>query len=109
MKPPSKCSQEERRLRSQLHLLIKDADFMRASLIVLKRRCGKARCRCLKGELHTSPAVEQHQKGKTRLKTLPREQQAEVKQWIENWYRAQELLESLSEVQWKKLEAKEKR
>lgn len=109
MKPPSTHSQEERKIRSQLHLLIREANFMRASLITLKRKCGKAHCRCLKGELHSSPAVEQSHKGRTRLKTLSRERQAEAKQWIENWHKAQELLESLSEVQWKKLEAKDTR
>jgi hypothetical protein len=109
MKPPSKLSQSERRIRSQLHLLIREANFMRASLITLKRKCGKARCRCLTGELHASPAVEQSRKGKTRLKTLSRERQEEVKQWIENWHKAQELLESLSELQWNKLETKDTR
>lgn len=81
---------------------------MRASFITFKRKCGGPRCRCVKGELHASPAVEQHTKGKTRLKTLPRDREAEVKHWIENWHRAQELLEGLSEIQWKKLEAKQK-
>jgi len=82
---------------------------MRATLITLKRKCGKPRCRCTKGELHVSPAVEQSRRGKTRLKTLSKDRQQEVKEWIENWHKVQGLLEELSEVQWSKLEAKEKR
>lgn len=103
------ASPAERKLRSQIHALIREQSLMRATLITLKRKCGKPRCRCARGELHASPAVEQRRRGKTRLKTLPRERQEEVRQWIENWYKAQELLEELSDIQWKKLEAREAR
>jgi hypothetical protein len=50
---------------------------MRGSLIVLRRRCGKANCRCADGEsLHEAPALSYSVRGRTRM--LPASAVAEV-------------------------------
>ena len=46
--------------------------LMRGSLIVLRRRCGKANCRCTDGEsLHEAPALSYSERGRTRMLMLP--------------------------------------
>jgi hypothetical protein len=45
--------------------------LLRGSLICLRRKCGKANCRCLRGQPHTSPALSYSQGGQTKILTLP--------------------------------------
>lgn len=44
------------------------------SLITLRRKCGKARCRCARGELHETPALSYSVAGRTKMLTLSAEQ-----------------------------------
>ena len=44
--------------------------LLRGSLITLKRKCGKPKCSCVNGEMHTTPALSYSVKGKTRILTL---------------------------------------
>ncbi len=106
MKHRSGQSDKERKARSKLHLLFRDKGLLRGSLVSLKTRCGNPNCRCARGEKHVSTVVEQHNKGKTRMRTVPSEQLQEVKQWIENYKEAKGLMEVISEAHWRKLEAK---
>ena len=103
-------SPEERRLRSELHRLLDNADaFIHGSLIEMKRCCGNPNCRCLlKGEKHRSLYLSQHQKGAPRMKCLPRESQDQVRRWAENFQKARASLEALSQLSWQKLLAKKK-
>lgn len=52
---------------------------LRGSLIVLRRRCGTATCRCATGDPHESPALSYSEAGKTRILTLRPEDVAEVR------------------------------
>ena len=45
--------------------------FLRGSLLCLRRKCGKANCRCLRGQPHASPALSYSQGGQTKILTLP--------------------------------------
>ena len=44
------------------------------SLITLRRRCGKAGCRCATGDPHESPALSYSVAGKTKILTLTAEE-----------------------------------
>ena len=45
--------------------------LMRGSLVTLRRRCGKANCRCADGQsLHEAPALGVAQRGRTRMLML---------------------------------------
>jgi len=101
---------EERRLRSELHRLLENADaFIHGSLIEMKRCCGNPNCHCvLKGEKHRSLYLSQHQKGAPRMKCLPLESQDQVRRWAENFQNARAHLEALSQLSWQKLLAKKK-
>lgn len=101
---------EERRLRSELHRLLENADaFIHGSLIEMERCCGNPNCRCVvKGKKHRSLYLSQSQKGTPRMKCLPRESQDQVRRWVENFQKARAHLEALSQLSWQKLLAKKK-
>lgn len=62
--------------------------LLRGSLIVQRRRCGKANCRCAAGvDLHESPALSYSDHGRTRTLVLPAGEVAAVAAAIER-YRA---------------------
>lgn len=45
--------------------------LLRGSLVTLRRRCGKASCRCADGQaLHEAPALSYSENGRTRMLTL---------------------------------------
>lgn len=52
---------------------------LRGSVVVHRRRCGKANCRCADGEtLHETTVLSYSQAGRTRLVMLPADQVAAV-------------------------------
>ncbi len=48
------------------------------SLITLRRKCGKAGCRCAAGDAHESPALSYSVAGRTKMLTLRPEEVGEV-------------------------------
>jgi uncharacterized protein YaiL (DUF2058 family) len=44
--------------------------ILRGSLITLRRKCGTPTCRCLKGNLHETPALSYSLRGSTKMLTL---------------------------------------
>jgi len=109
MKHRTGQSEKERKARARLHFLLRDKGLLRGSLVTLKTKCGNPNCRCARGEKHLSTVVEQHNQGKTRMRTVRGKELKEVEQWIENYREAKQLLEELSEAHWRKLEAKKKK
>jgi hypothetical protein len=103
---PTSLSPEERRLRSRLHQLLSRADgFLHGSLIEMARRCGNPRCRCASDEdsKHRSLYLGQTRGGKTRMEYVPRDQEQTVRRRVENFQRARDLLEALSQQGWQRL------
>ena len=49
---------------------VNDPELVRASLITLRRKCGKANCRCATGAPHESPALSFWVEGRSRIVTL---------------------------------------
>jgi len=54
------------------------AFVLRGSLIVLKRRCGKATCHCAEGEPHQTPALSYSVASATKILTLRQKDVREV-------------------------------
>lgn len=104
MKHRGGWSKEERRIRSRLHTLIGRSGVLRASILTLERRCGNPNCRCARGQLHKSLVIEQHRRGRTRMRTVRPEQKEQVEQWVESWMEVKALMDDLSEIHWEKLE-----
>ena len=58
------------------------------SLITLRRKCGKAGCRCAGGDLHESPALSYSVGGRSKMLTLAPEEVAEVARAVARYKKA---------------------
>ena len=98
-------SAKDREARSQLHRLLEQADGLaNGSLIRMARRCGNPKCRCaLQDQKHVSWCLGVSQKGRTRMKHIPKDQEATVRRWVQQYQQARALLERSSQEAWARL------
>lgn len=90
--PPS-----ERHLRSTLlKELAAQHPLLPGRLYTSVRSCGKPTCRCNRGHKHRSLYLCIRQQGKLKNISIPREMEAEVRQAVENYRRAQDRLQVLA-------------
>lgn len=68
--------------------------FIRGSVVKVRRRCGKAGCKCTQGELHETWALSYSREGKTRMIPLRAEDIRLARQAIQRYQKAFALLES---------------
>lgn len=75
-------------IRRIIEPFFSDRPMMKGTVYELKRRCGKPRCRCARGELHRRMVVSASEGGKTRLRVVPKgflgEVQARVRRYQEH-------------------------
>jgi hypothetical protein len=64
------------------------------SLITLRRKCGKANCRCASGELHETPALSYSVAGRTKMLTLTAEEVPAVRRAVTRYRKAVQGLEA---------------
>jgi len=64
-----------------------DRPVIKGTVYELRRKCGKPGCKCAQGELHARMVVSASEKGRTRLRVIPRgflvEVQGRVKRYQE--------------------------
>ena len=99
----AELSAPERDLRSHLAQLASGAWFLRGALSERSSKCGKPSCHCASGELHRSLYLVQSQAGKVRQMCVPRVLQDRVRQAVKNCQEMQRLIETVSELEWKRL------
>lgn len=69
--------------------------LVRGSLVTLRRKCGKAACRCADGEqLHENPALSFSDSGRTRIVALRPEDVPAVEAALDRYQQARERLEA---------------
>lgn len=73
-------------------------ECIRGSLVVMKRVCGKPNCRCQKGQKHKAIYLSQSHNGKTRMFYLPKELEDKAYQFIKNYQKIKNALNSLSDI-----------
>lgn len=102
---PSGLSAAERTARSRLHHLLAQADALaHGSLIRMARGCGNPRCRCAtQGQKHVSWYLGVTEKGRTRMKHLPKGTETQVRRWVAQYRQARALLDRISAEAWKRL------
>jgi len=101
-------SPTERRFRSRLAQLVHDHWFLRGTLSVRTRKCGKPNCRCAHGELHSSLYLVQSHDGKPRQVCIPKPWEDRVRQAVNDYQQMHSLIEEVSELEWKRLREKKK-
>ncbi len=62
-----------------------DRPVIKGTVYELQRRCGKPGCKCAKGQLHARMVVSASEKGKTRLRVIPRGFLVEVQQKVRRY------------------------
>lgn len=72
--------------------------LVKGSLVINRRRCGKARCRCQNGELHESFAFTYKEAGKSVLIHVPEHLKTEAQQAQHDYRKLKALVEELSAV-----------
>ena len=80
--------------------------FLRGTLSVHSRRCGKPRRCCARRQLHISLYGVQSHKGKPRRVYVPNVWEDRIRQAVQNHQEMQTLIEELSELEWKRLRAR---
>ena len=72
----SRLRQSLRHLLNEMRQLVEpffsDRPVIKGTVYELRRRCGKPGCKCARGELHARMVVSASEKGKTRLRVIPR-------------------------------------
>ena len=74
-------------LAHTLRRLQRSDPMVQGSFYLLRRKCGKPRCRCATGQLHASYVLTRSEEGKDRLFTVPKGQRAEVRRWAAEYRR----------------------
>jgi hypothetical protein len=103
------------RLRQSLHQLcneikkltkpfLSDLPVIKGSVYELKRKCGKAGCKCTKGELHCRMVVSASEKGKTALRVIPSGFLVEVQGKVRRYQELRQARARLVEVHKKMLQ-----
>jgi hypothetical protein len=59
------------------------------SFYLMRRKCGKASCRCTRGQLHPAWVLTRSEAGRHKLYSVPPEQRAQVRQLATAWRRYQ--------------------
>ncbi len=104
----STLSATERNFRSRISQLSSGQWFLRGTLSERSGTCGKPNCRCARGKLHKSLYLVQSQAGKLRQICVPKAWQQRVRQAVNDYHLMQELIEEVSELEWKRLQEKKR-
>ncbi len=107
MKHRAHLSGKERQLRSRLMQLVRSGGLVRGNLVTLRNTCGKPNCKCQTGEKHESLYLAQSRRGKHHMQYVPRTWHLRIRAWVGRYQEIHQILESLSEQYWQKLEKKE--
>jgi hypothetical protein len=103
----SQMTKRERESRSRLKSYIGSKGFVRGTVSVRERVCGKANCRCTRGEKHVSLFLTRSKDGTVEQLYIPREKEELARRWVENYRVIQGLLERISSVYWDRLKRKD--
>ena len=79
--------QRQRELSDVLRALKQRRPLIRGSVYTLRRKCGKAVCRCQEGHLHESWVLSVPEKGRKRLRAVPQGQRPQWQQMTERYRR----------------------
>jgi hypothetical protein len=104
----AKLSATERNFRSRIAQLASGQWFLRGTLSERAGKCGKPNCHCARGELHESLYLVQSQGGKPRQICVPKAWRERVRQAVNDYHLMQKLIEEVSELEWKRLQERER-
>ena len=98
MRVPKHPTLIRRMLDARVKKLKAGGPALAASLVKIKKHCGRAGCHCQRGEKHVGNYVTYKEKGKTRTVYVPLDLLEEVKAWIEEHRRLKRLSQEISQL-----------
>ena len=103
----SQLRQSLGRLANEIRQIIEpffsDKPVIKGSVYELKTKCGKPECKCAQGQLHHRMVLSASEKGKTRLRAIPRGFLVEVKSKVRRYQQLRRARVRLIEVHKKML------
>ena len=87
----------ERAARSRLAKLLHERPLLRGSVVSMARTCGKAGCKCTRGEKHVSMYLSVSAGGKSKMIYIPAGLERTVRTWVGSYREAQELTREVVE------------
>ncbi len=94
----NRFSPAERSVRSRLAQLLHDHEVIRGSVVSMARQCGKAGCRCERGEKHVSLYLSVKIEGKRRMVYIPAHLEQEVRRRVDAYREVERLTQVVSEA-----------
>jgi hypothetical protein len=88
---------------SKLRKLINQKRFIKGTLYYLRNTCGKANCKCARGEKHISLYIQQVKNKKARKSIIPKSKWDEVRKMNNQYKEILELLGKISDYEWEHL------
>jgi hypothetical protein len=85
-------------VRQLVDPFLSDKPVIKGSVYELKRKCGKPGCKCAQGELHRRMVVSASEKGKTKLRVIPRGYLVEVEGKVKRYQKLRRARTRLVEV-----------
>jgi hypothetical protein len=98
MPPRTVLTATERALYSRLRQLLNEPGVLRGNLVEMRRRCGKAACRCARepAARHASLYLGLSVHGRRRMVYIPAAWEERVRQWVGRYAEVRGTLEQLS-------------
>jgi Family of unknown function (DUF6788) len=92
----SHLSASERHARSRLARILHQEPFLCGSLVTMQRTCGKAGCRCTRGELHESLYLALRVGKQRKMIHIPHGLEETARRWVGAYQEADRLLQEVS-------------
>jgi len=75
-----------------------DLPVIKGTVYELKRKCGKPRCKCVRGELHSRMVISASERGKTRLQVIPKGFLSEVQTKVRRYQELRRVRSRLGDI-----------
>ncbi len=98
MKVPTHPTLIRRMLDARLTKMTPTRSVLAASLVQIAKHCGRAGCKCQRGEKHVGNYLTFKEKGKTRTVYVPLDLVEDVRSWIEEHRRIKQLAREVSSL-----------
>jgi hypothetical protein len=90
-------SSQERDARSRAAQCLANEPFLRGSLVLRYRSCGKSYCRCQRGQKHPALYLYTRSQGQQRATYIPKALHDTVRKWVDNGHRLKRLLDQVAQ------------
>ena len=99
---------KERDARSRAAQILHNAEMIAGSIVTMRRVCGKAGCRCTRGEKHVSQYLALNVGGKRKMVIIPAELLDEVKGAVDAHKKLRVASKTISQACYARLMARRK-